>query len=496
MKGEAQGEEKEQAMKSQKHPEQSAVENPAAREATCPEANAQATAVDPPGSEAASAAVAEPDRTAPPRLSVPDRQQLLSSLTIDDLLEANHPARAVWSYVEALDLTPWYDRIRARGSVAGRPAIDPRLLVALWLYATLTGFSSAREIADLCSRHDAFRWLCGGLSVNYHTLADFRTDNPEFLEPLLKQSVEVLRQQGLLDLDRVAQDGMRVRASAGAASFRRRETLERLLREAEAEIQRLQQKMAATAAHPTGKQEVATEQVSVGEQPSRQQQAAAMRHAEERLERIEQALERMPEMEAKIKPDEDKEARVSTTDPQATVMKMADGGYRPAYNIEYATACQCQAIVGVEVIMVGSDQGQLPPMLDQIEARFEQRPKEALVDGRVASHKDIEEVQGGQKKCKVYAPVAKPKKEGVDRHEPKATDSEEVAEWRKRMGTPEAKKIYKERGATAECVNAQARNRGLQQFTVRGAEKVKAIALWFAIVQNMARCFALLPQLE
>jgi transposase len=430
----------------------------------------------------------------PPRLHVPDRQQLLSPMTIDELLEPDHPARAVWSYVEKLDLTPLFDRIRARGPVAGRPATDPRLLVALWLYAFLSGFTSARELADLCVHHDAFRWLCGGVSVNYHTLAHFRTDHLEFLERLLKQSVELLRQQGLVDLDRVAQDGMRVRASAGAASFRRRETLERLLQEAQAEVQRLRQQ-AATAAKAMHPQEVATEQASAGEPgPSRQQQAAAMRHAEERLERIEQALERMPEMEAKIKPDEDKEARVSTTDPQATVMKMADGGYRPAYNIEYATACQGQAIVGVDVIMVGSDQGQLPPMLDQIENRFGQRPKEALVDGRVASLKDIEKVQGGKKKCTVYAPVDKPKKEGVDRYAPKATDSKEVAEWRKRMGTPEAKKIYKERAATAECVNAQARNRGLQQLTVRGVEKVKAVALWFASAHNMARSFALQPQ--
>jgi len=415
-------------------------------------------------------------------------------MTIDELLEPDHPARAVWSYVEGLDLTPLYDRIRARGSVAGRPAIDPRLLVALWLYATLSGFGSARELADLCLRHDAFRWLAGGVSVNYHTLADFRTDHPEFTERLLTQSVEVLRQQGLIDLGRIAQDGMRVRASAGAASFHRRATLERLLQEAQAEVRRLQQKLAEAAADLSAPQEVAAEEASAGEPPSPQQAAAAMHHAEGRLERIEQALGRMPEMEAKIEPGDNKEARVSTTDPPATVMKMADGGYRPAYNIEYGTACRGQVIVGVDVATQGSDQGQLPRMLDQIEDRFGERPKEALVDGGFVNLRDIADVQGGEKKCTVYAPVAKPRKEGVDRHEPKASDSEEAAEWRKRMGTPEAKEIYKERAATAECVNAQARNRGLQRLTVRGVEKVKAIATWFAIAHNMARSFALQPQ--
>ena len=172
-----------------------------------------------------------------------------------------------------------YDRIRARGRVAGRPAIDPRLLVALWLYATLSGFTSARELADLCLRHDAFRWLAGGVSVNYHTLADFRTDNPAFVEQLLKQSVEVLRQQGLIDLDRIAQDGMRVRASAGAASFHRRETLERLLEEAQAELQDLRQKLAANAADPASTQGVAAEGPPAGEPDLSPQEAAAMRHA-------------------------------------------------------------------------------------------------------------------------------------------------------------------------------------------------------------------------
>jgi transposase len=480
-------------MRSQKQAKQTAAESALATEGPDPAATAQGQAVGPTGSPVATRARPEPDRGVPPRLHSPDRQQLLSSRTIDETLEADHPARAVWSYVEGLDLTFLYDRIRARGSVAGRPPIDPRLLVALWLYATLSGFSSARELADLCTHHDAFRWLAGGVSVNYHTLADFHTDHLEFLQELLKQSVERLRLQGLIDLDRIAQDGMRVRASAGAASFRRRETLERLLHEAQAEVQRLQQKLAATVADPQAPQEAATEPASADEPPS-PQQAAAMHHAEERLERIEHALERMPEMEAKIKPDDEKEARVSTTDPQATIMKMADGGYRPAYNIEYGTACRGQVIVGVDVVTQGSDQGQLPPMLDQIENRFGERPKEALVDGGFANHKDIEEVQGGEKKCTVYAPVAKPKKKGVDRHEPKTTDSAEVAEWRKRMGTQAAKEIYKQRAATAECVNAQARNRGLQQLTVRGIEKVKAIATWFAIVQNMARSFALQPQ--
>src|SRR3954471_20038643 len=228
MKGEAKEYEKEQAMRPRKRPEPARVVIPPPIEEARRSAKAPACAIGSTVSHAARPPRAEPDRGAPPRLSVPDRQQLLSAMTIDELLEPDHPARAVWAYVEELDLTLLLDRIRARGRVAGRPAIDPRLLVSLWLYATLAGFTSARELADLCLRHDAFRWLAGGVSVNYHTLADFRTDHPEFLEELLTQSVEVLRRRGLIDLDRIAQDGLRVRASAGADSFHRRETFERL----------------------------------------------------------------------------------------------------------------------------------------------------------------------------------------------------------------------------------------------------------------------------
>jgi transposase len=481
---------------------------------TAPEASSDSATVEAatlalPASTDAGPAKQPSDLSLPPRLRTADRQQLLSPMTIDDLLEADHPARAVWRFALGLDLSVLYDRIRARGHTAGRPAIDPRVLVALWLYATLAGVKSANALADLCVRHDAYFWLTGGIAVNAHTLSDFRVQEGDFLEYLLQHSVSVLRQQGLVDLDRVAQDGMRVRASAGAASFRRRETLEKLLQEAQAEVQRLQQQPQATAAATAG-QKVTSQRKPAQEQdePSRQQRAAARRHAAQRVERICRALERMPEMEAKKerarkkkarkkggqKAEKNEAARVSATDPEATVMKMPDGGYRPAYNVQFSTACQGQVIVGVEVVTEGTDQGQLPPMLDQIEKRFEERPKEALVDGGFANHEDIEKVQKGETGCKVYAPVPEPKKEGVDRHEAKATDSEEVAKWRERMGTEAAKKIYKERAATAECVNAQARNRGLTQLLVRGVQKVKAIALWFATAHNVARGLALQPQ--
>jgi len=424
-------------------------------------------------------------------VSVPDRQLPYAPRIIDDLIDAEHPARAVWAYVEELDLTVLYDRIRARDLVAGRPAIDPRVLVALWLYGTLSGFTSAAELDRMCDHYEPLLWLAGGVSVNAHTLADFHTDNPPFRESLLKQSVDVLRQRGAIDLDRIAQDGVRVRASAGSGSFHRHQTLTRELREAKAELRALRSKRAAKPADPTPPTGVAAADPEADEpNSSPQQPAAVLRQAEDRVDRVEAALERLPELEAKLPPGSTKEPRVSTTDAQATVMKMADGGFRPAYNVEFATTCVGQAIVGVDVVTVGTDQGQLRPMLDQIETRFHQRPKVAMVDGGFVNLDDIEAVQADGT-CKVYAPVPQPKKEGVDRYAPKETDSAEVAEWRARMGTDEAKELYKQRAATAECVNAQARNRGLGQFQVRGLDKVKAAAEWFAITHNMARSFAL-----
>src|SRR3954471_1088618 len=179
----------------------------------------------------------------PPRLRQPEREQVIPAMALEDLLDTDHQARLVWDFCTGLDLQPLYESIRSREGGPGRAAIDPRLCVALWLYATLEGVGSARALAWLCSHHHAFRWLCGGVSVNHHTLSDFRVGHLDFLDGLLTHSVAVLREQDLVDLNRVAQDGMRVRASAGAASFRRKATLEERLGEAREQIQRLKQEL-------------------------------------------------------------------------------------------------------------------------------------------------------------------------------------------------------------------------------------------------------------
>lgn len=346
--------------------------------------------------------------------------------------------------------------------------------MALWLYATLEGVGSARQLDELCGHHGAYQWILGDVSINYHTLSDFRTAHGDLLDRLLTHSVAVLVAEGLVDLNRVAQDGMRVRASAGAASFRRRPTLEEALAEAQAQVQALRAELEQdpAASH-------------------RRQQRARERAARERAERIQGALDRLPELERKKRPEDRTKARCSTTDPGATVMKMGDGGFRPAYNLEFSTATDSRIIVGVAVVTTGSDAGQAVPMVEQIEARYEATPTDVLIDGGFAQHDQIEVLEGPEHGCTVYAPVPAPRDPNVDRHAAKPGDSPAVAAWRARMATPEAKAIYKERAATAECVNAQARNRGLIQLRVRGRLKARAIALWHALAHNLMRAVSL-----
>jgi hypothetical protein len=326
-------------------------------------------------------------------------------------------------------------------------------------------------VARLCDEHLAYQWLCGGVPMNHHTLSDFRTGPVAFLDTLLTRSVATLMAEGLVELTRVAQDGVRVRASAGAASFRRRKTLEQCLADAEAQVQALRAELTADPGATTARQRKARE-----------------RAARERTDRVAKALALLPELEAKKKPAERTKARASTTDPEARVMKMADGGFRPAYNVQFASDTAAQVIVGVDVSNAGTDHGQLAPMVAQVEDRHAQPPEAMLVDGGFVTKEDIEEVSP---RTTVYAPVPKPKDPARDPHAPLPKDSPPVAAWRQRMGTPEAQALYRERAATAECVNAQARNRGLQRLLVRGLGKVRAIALWYALAHNLMRALAL-----
>jgi len=378
----------------------------------------------------------------------------------------------VWAFVEGLDLSAFHARIKAVEGHSGRPPIDPAILVSLWLYATLEGVGSARALDRLCDEHDAYRWLAGGVGVNHHTLADFRVEATDLLDALLVQSVAALLATGEVTLSRVAHDGIRVRAGAGAASFRRRATLDRALSAATAQVEALKREL--------------------DEDPSatsRRVAAARERAATERADRVRRALEQLPALEAAKrrtgKPPE--EARASTTDPEARVMRLGDGGFRPAYNGQYTTDVDSGLVVGVAVTNSGSDQGELGPAVARVRDHYGRPPDEILVDGAYVTLVEIDDLTA----CgtTVYAPptTRPPRSKGSWRR----PDSPAVADWRERMATPDAQLIYRLRAASAEWVNALARNRGLQQFRVRGLAKVRSILLWFALAHNLDRTLAI-----
>lgn len=427
-----------------------------------------------------------------PRMQMPNRNQIIMRpVELELLLPQGHLARTVWHYVEKQDMTSLHAEIKAFEGGVGRTPIAPEILLALWLFATLEGVGSAREIAQLTLEHDAYRWICGGVQVNHHTVADFRSDNGDNFDDMLTDSIVCLMTVGVCKLKGVAHDGVRVRASAGAASFRREEKLKSNLVSAQERVAELKRENSDDSAAR-----------------SRRKAAAELRAAQSREARIQAALACIPEL-AEIKKRQGKKpekARASTTDPDATVMKMADGGYRPAYNFEFASDTESLVIVGVDVVTIGSDMAQMAPMVKQIVERCGKAPEDYLVDGGFPAHDQIDAVAP---LTRVLAPVPKPKsraqikEEGIT-PEPKAevnqylrkpTDSVAVGDWRERMATDEAKERYKDRAATAECTNAQARNQGLVLLPVRGLEKVKSVALLFALAHNLMCMIRLTPEL-
>ncbi len=412
-------------------------------------------------------------RSATPRLRLPQREQGQMFLeSHDQRVEADHVVRTVWAFVEQVDLSPLLNDIKAVEGVRGRDANDPRILLALWLYAAIEGVGSARQLDRLCRDHRAYQWICGEVSVNYHTLADFRVEHGALLDQILAQSLASLTREGLVDINTVAQDGMRVRASAGASSFRREATLNEHLKDAADHLQTLKTEIEENS----GKLDA-------------RRRAAQLRAAREKAERLGKALENVREIaesrEAR-KPGDGAQARASSTDPEARRMKMPDGGTRPAYNAQFATATGSGIIVGVQTSNSGVDANELEPMLDDVESNCGQRPKTVLVDGGYGTKDNIDLAH--ERDIILLTPLKAEQKQldaGKDPYAPKRGDSDAVKAYRVRMATESAKSHYKLRGQTAEWVNAQARNSGLYMLRVRGKEKVQAVLLMFALAHNL-----------
>ena len=414
----------------------------------------------------------------------------------DALIGAEHPARVIWAYVEQVDVSALYGRIRARAHRPGRPPPDPRVVLALWLYACVEGIGSARQLERLTEEHHGFRWLRGGVPLNYHLLSDFRWQAAEVADRLLTEGVAALWSEGLVTLASLSHDGVRIRAAAGASSVRRLATLERLLGEVEERIVRLRQEIDADP-----------------DASNRHLRAARERALREQRERIGTALANLRALEAhraacdkpgKAEPPDDspppqdsappsddagsrkkKEPRCSTTDAQARVMRMADGGWRPAYNMQLTADLDGGLVVALDVDTTGSDGGLMAPAAQQVEDRYAHRPQRWLSDGGFTRIADITALA-----CKgitVFCPLKPRRNPNADPASPRYGDPPEIAAWRRRMVDDAAAGPagWMRRRAEHERINANFRRQGLHQFNVRGIAKVKAIGLLHALANNI-----------
>ena len=417
-----------------------------------------------------------------PRLKRADRFQIGWQLAdLDSLLAEDHKARFVWEWVQGVDVSPLEAEVKAVEGLPGQSAIDPRILLGVWMLATMDGVGSARALDRLCKENIGYRWMCGGVSVNYHTLSDFRVGHEAYLEQLLIEGVAALMTEGLVQLIAVAQDGKKLRASAGSSSFHSAEKLEERLLKAKEQVDTLRKELESDPGATT-----------------RRQKAARERAARERVERLEQARQELAAKKAQAEKsgrakkdakDPRKKHRASRTDPQARVMKMANGGFNPAYNAQFSTDVDSNIIVGVDLSQQGNDTGLASPMLQQIEDHYDQRPEAILTDTSYASHDEITTITQSDTIPYIAIPVKgnHADKSEEDAYAPHDGDTPEVLAWRKRMASEEGKQMLKKRGQVAELVHAVLDQMNLSRMKVRGLHKVRTVLLWFALAHNLLR---------
>lgn len=425
-----------------------------------------------------------PDRArGKPRVQEPERNSIeLRAVDLNSLVAPADPVRDVWAYVGTLDLASLYVRIEAREGEPGRPPISPKLLLALWLYATLRGIGSARELARLCEREIGFQWLCGGVGVNRHTLAAFRVDNDGLLDRLLSESVAVLIKEGLVKLDRLSLDGLRVRASAGAKSFHRGDTLKKILKKTTKLVAGLRHELDDDPAARDRRRRAAQEHAAAD-------RMARIKAAQKRLEMLQKERDRRAKTNAG-QTKQQKEPRASTTDPEARVMKMPDGGFRPAYNGQIIAEPTTGVILGVAIDTSGSDHGWIKPMIEQVKNRFGRTPKELLVDGGFSHAEDIEWAARPENGAVAIFMAPTKNKHGSDPYRPRRGDGPGIAAWRTRMASDAGQLIYKLR-SVHERINAHLRQRRLYQLPLRGRAKARTTLLWHALANNLARACSL-----
>lgn len=469
------------------------------------------------------------------RLKPIDRcQSFWGAIDIEKLIDEEHPARGIWAMVNQLDLTRLEEKIKAVEGRAGQSSLDPRLLMALWIYGYSEGVSSARELSRMCGYEPGCQWLTGMEKVNYHTLSDFRTEHKKELDEIFVQVLGLLSAEGLIEMKRITQDGTKVKAAAGADSFRREERIRQHLQFAREQVEAM------------GSPE--------SEEENQRVMQARKRARREKKQRLEEALQELEQIQkARVEAERDK-VRVSETDPDARVMKQADGGFAPSYNVQISTDAAAGIIVGVDVTQAGNDCDQLVNGVERVEANTGQTPKQILVDGGYTmKNANIEAM--AERGIDLNGPVAENnseaslKQRGIqpefypdkfrynettdtfrcpadktlnrssrnqlegrieysyratsvdcqacpfqDRCCPKNSPrrliriehSPAVKAFRAKMETEEAKQLYRDRAQIAEFPHAWIKEKlGLRRFRLRGRHKVRAEAIWACLTYNI-----------
>jgi len=473
-----------------------------------------------------------------PRYEAIDREQLCWRVVdVERLIGADHAARAIWEFVGKLDLSGYSGEIRAVEGKAGRPAWNPQLLVSLWVYAYGQGVGSARAIERLCEWDPAYQWLTGAVVVNAHTLSDFRVEHEQALKELFVQILALLSADGLITLERVMQDGTKIRASAASDSFRRKERVEQALQQAREQVEAVDE--------------------MTEEESSRRVAKARERARRERQERLGSALKEFEKLVAEGSVKDKNKARVSMTDPQARVMKQPDGGFAPSYNVQLNTDAANAVIVAVEVVQAGNDFEQLTAGVDRVEHNLGATPDQIVADGGYVSRDNIVEMKrrgvefigpqcdeqgkgkssyegrgvspayyssqfvydaatdsfrcpqgkrlsyegkeernsqvsykyraqrGDCQACAVKAQCC-PGNQVTGRSIQRSEELAEVAEFRHKMQTEQAQQIYRQRAQVAETPNLWIKAKfGLRQFSVRGLRKVGLEVLWACLTYNI-----------
>lgn len=476
-----------------------------------------------------------------PKLRTVNRlQSMMAPIYVEELIPADHKARAIWQLVEMMDLSRFVESLRTSQGCAGRSAWDPRLLVSVWVYAYSEGISSAREIEGMMQWERGLQWLGGLVAVNHHTLSDFRVDHKQALDELFAQLLAMLENAGVLSLEQVMHDGTKIRALAGADTLRREKTLRERLKQAQELVAQMEDPQAEASGN-------------------KRRQAARERAARERAERLAAAVKELAALQAEKSSEEDKAAvRVSQQEPEARLMKHGDNAIAPSYNAQISTEGKNKIIVGAHLSQCSSDAPSLMPALEEVAENLGKKPEQVVVDGGfthrenivgcaaqqidlVGSLPDPKERSAAAMKslgiAEAFAPyrfrivdngerlecpagcqleaLRKNRKRGdlYQQYQARGTDcaacryqlqccpgkpergrtvsirleeQADVAAFRKKMETEEYRAIYRKRGEVAEFPNAWIKDKlGVRKFRVRGRVKAESELLWACLTYNI-----------